>query len=347
MKPIRVLIVDDSLTVRVFLTSLFEGAGGIEVVGCAPSVAVAHEMIEAFAPDVLTLDVLMPGASGLELLETVMRRRPMPVIMVSSLTQAGAATAVEALRLGAIGCLGKPVAGAGGSLQAMAAELIAMVREAATANVSALGEPAPPPVAAPYDWNGRVVVIGAAMGGVEALFRVLGGFPQNCPPTAIVQHMPSAFTGHLAKRLDQACAPRVIEAGQGMRLEQGTIHIAPGGDHHLEIGGWPGGMLRAEPGVLVNGHSPSIDTLFHSAAANAGPAAIGVLLTGMGDDGAAGLRAIRRAGGTTFAQLEAGCVVPDMVRAAKDMGVVQHELEPEELGAAILERTAFAPAIAA
>lgn len=349
MKPIRVLIVDDSLTVRVFLHSLFENAGGIEVVGCAPGVAAAREMIVAHAPDVLTLDVLMPGGSGLELLEEVMRLRPMPVIMVSALTHAGAETAVEALRLGAVACLGKPVAGAGGSMQAMAAELIAMVREAAGVRLSASADPKEPsaPATASCQWDGRIVVIGAAMGGVEALFRLLGGFPANCPPTIIVQHMPPALTGHLARQLDQACAPRVIEAAQGIPIEQGTVYIARGGDRHLEIADWPAGVLATDPGVLVSGHSPSIDMLFRSAARQAGPAAIGVLLTGRGQDGAAGMRAIRQAGGMTLIQMETSCVVPDMVRAAKDLRAAQREFEIDELGEVILTETMAARAMAA
>lgn len=339
MKPIRVLVVDDSATMRMLISSLLEDAGGIEVVGAAPNPDAAREMIKTLNPDVLTLDIEMPGMSGIEFLEKIMRLRPMPVVMVSTLTQQGAEHSIEAMRLGAIGCFGKPVAGRADAFTTEGHKLVAMVREAATANVTQIARVTNDLQRAAYHWNGNLVAIGASTGGVEALFRVISQLPADCPPTLIVQHMPPHFTTSFAKRLNDTCAPRVVEAQNGMSVDMGTVYIAPGGEKHLELDGFPTSKLKLVPGQLVSGHQPSVDRLFHTVARAAGSSAVGVLMTGMGSDGAKGLAAMRAAGAYTIAQDEATSVVYGMPRAAVQAGAAMAELPLGAIAGEVLSRT--------
>lgn len=339
MKRIRVLVVDDSSTMRQLVTRALEADPQIEVIGAARSALEARELIKQLNPDVMTLDVEMPEMDGISFLEKVMRLRPMPVVMVSTLTAQGTETAVAALALGAIDCVVKPSLDHPDSFE----ELPAKIKVAASVKRrSTSAEPLE--VAAPYRGNyhpdGKVIAIGSSTGGVEALLAVLSKFPHNCAPTVVTQHMPPIFTRNLANRLDRLCAPKVAEATHGAPLKVGTIYIAPGGDKHLEVAGRSALSCSLKNGELVNGHCPSVDRLFSSLARAAGPRAVGVLLTGMGRDGAQGLLDMRRAGARTFAQDEASSIVYGMPKAAVELGAAETQYSLARMGHAVVEATA-------
>ena len=335
---IRVLVVDDSALMRDLLTQLIEHSPDMEVVGKAPDAQAARELIKALDPDVLTLDVNMPKMDGLEFLERLMRLRPMPVVMVSSYTEAGSETTLRALELGAVDFIGKPRADNEVALVEYADELAEKIRAAKRARLrhssgTAVAPKAPVQIsrtglASPA---GSVLFVGASTGGTEAIKMFLQGMPANCPPILVVQHMPEAFTGSFARRLDALCHPRVIEAQGNERVEQGTVYIAPG-HSHLKIRRGSGGYLtelaRTE---LVNRHRPSVDVLFESAANLLGAKGLGVILTGMGKDGAQGLLKMRQAGARTFGQNEASCVVYGMPREAYEIGAVEVQASLDDL----------------
>ncbi len=339
MKPVRALIVDDSPSMRAALTRILSGDPEIEVVGAAPEPHTARDMIKELNPDVLTLDVEMPGMDGLSFLERIMRLRPMPVVMCSSLTAAGAEVTIEALRLGAVDCIAKP---AGGPVElALGAEqLRATVKGAArsqarrgyAASSATRQPPAPAPGQPPF--REVVIAIGASTGGVEALFHVLGELPTDCPPVLVVQHMPAAFTASFAARLDRGCAVRVVEAIDGAQLQRGTVYIAPGGSHHMVLDGGTNGRIKLIAVDPVNGHRPSVDMLFDSVA-RLGKSAVAAILTGMGSDGANGMLAMRRAGARTFGQSREDCVVWGMPRAALLAGAVDTETSLSAMAGAI------------
>ena len=335
MSRIKVLIVDDSATMRSLIGAVLRRDPEIEVVGTAGDPLEARAKIKELEPDVLTLDIEMPNMNGLEFLEKIMRLRPMPVIMVSTLTQRGADATLEALEIGAFDCIGKP--GPDADVVTAFGELVEKVKAAARARVRPLGQSsvkvAPGPRFVP---NGRMVAIGSSTGGVEALLTILARFPANCPPTVITQHMPAAFTKSFAERLNRACAAEVSEAWDGAPLQTGKVYLAPGGATHLEVNGQsPRCALRE--GDLVNGHRPSVDRLFLSVAHALGSKAVGVILTGMGRDGALGLKAIRDDGGHTLGQDERSCVVYGMPKAAADLGAVERQTSLERMADAILE----------
>jgi len=338
MKPIRVLIVDDSATIRHLLTDILSRDPQIEVVGAAPEPAIARQMIKDLNPDVLTLDVEMPNMNGLEFLERIMRLRPMPVVMVSTLTERGAEVTLDALALGAVDYFAKPTNNVAAIMQSASRELVEKVKTAARARV----RPAPaggrvvahPPSSIPFPK--RIVAIGSSTGGVEALLEVLSHFPANCPPTVITQHMPAGFTKSFANRLDQICAPAVSEASDGTSLESGHVYLAPGGVSHLEIAGRGTWRCRLVNGDAMSGHKPSVDRLFLSVAATAGERAVGVILTGMGRDGASGLAAMRKAGAVTLGQDEATSVVYGMPRVAFETGAVTAQMPLEKIGEEIM-----------
>lgn len=341
MKPITVLIVDDSATIRRLLTAVLSADPEIQVVGAAPEPAVARQMIKDLNPDVITLDVEMPHMNGLEFLEKIMRLRPQPVVMVSTLTQKGAEVTLAALELGAIDYYAKPTENVVALLEAGGAELIEKVKSAAKAHVRPRSAPhqpaaAPDAGAAPFDPGNSVVAIGSSTGGVEALIEVLSHFPANCPPTVITQHMPAHFTTSFANRLDRLCRPKVCEATDGATLQVGQIYLAPGGEQHLEISGVGTYRCRLIDSEPVNGHRPSVDVLFRSVARHVKERAIGVQLTGMGRDGASGLLEIRQAGAATLGQDEASSVVYGMPRVAYEIGAVQNQLPLEKIGPEIL-----------
>ncbi|HEX6735046.1 MAG TPA: chemotaxis response regulator protein-glutamate methylesterase [Azonexus sp.] len=333
---IRVLIIDDSALMRAMLSEMINSTPDLEVVGAAPDAPAAREMIKALNPDVLTLDFHMPKMDGIEFLDRLMRLRPMPVVMVSAFTEAGSETTLKALELGAVDFIGKPRAD--GRMDDYAEELADKIRAAkgarlrrqATAAVSSAAPPAPVPAAGSVSGArsaaaGRIIFVGASTGGTEALKEFLLGIPADCPPILIVQHMPESFTASFARRLDGLCAPHVIEAQGNEKVEPGKVYIAPG-HSHLQIRrgatGYVTELLATPP---VNRHRPSVDVLFDSAATLVGRQAVGVILTGMGKDGAQGLLRMRQAGAQTFGQDEASCVVYGMPREAFLVGAVEEQ----------------------
>jgi len=331
---VRVLIVDDSPTMRGLITAALRRDPEIEVLGSAADPLEAREAIKRLNPDVITLDVEMPNMNGLEFLEKIMRLRPMPVVMVSTLTQAGAEVTLAALELGAVDAVGKPCAGIT-AMEAFA-DLAAKVKVAARSRVRTGGSaPASRPDADYRANRDMVLAIGASTGGVEALLTILSAFPADCPATVVTQHMPATFTRSFAARLDKASGATVAEASDGAPLAPGCIYIAPGGEAHLEVTGATPRcrLVRSDP---VSGHRPSVDVLFRSVARLHRPIA-GVILTGMGRDGAQGLLEMRQAGGRTLGQDEATSVVYGMPRAAFELGAVERQLPLSRLSAAILD----------
>ncbi len=339
MKRVRVLIVDDSRTMRLLIGQALTRDPEIEVVGESQDPYEAREAIKALDPDVVTLDINMPRMNGLDFLERIMRLRPTRVIVVSSLTAQGAMETIRALEIGAMDCVAKPSANDPDTFN----ELPLKVRAIAAAP---LRPPRNIPSALPsqrthadYESDGRIVAIGASMGGVEALPLLLSAFPRNCPPTVIVQHMPAFFTRSFASRLNKHCLPLIQEATDGYPLRAGEVLLAPGGAAHLEIENAGGLHCRLVEGPLVTGHRPSVDAMFRSVAIAAGRNAIGVILTGMGRDGAAGLLDMRGKGAATFGQDKATCLVYGMPRAAVEIGAVQEELPLGEIAAKIIAET--------
>jgi two-component system chemotaxis response regulator CheB len=338
---IRVLIVDDSAFTRQVLKGLLE-TGPIDVVGVAADPVIAWDKIERLRPDVLTLDVEMPRENGLSFLQRLMRDRPLPVVMVSSLTEEGCATTLTALEFGAVDFVAKPRSDLRERLQEVAQELIDKIQAAAVARVRrpagpglsrSMTSPRPKPVGAPPDC---VIAIGASAGGTEAIREVLMELPAESPGVVIVQHLPPRFTRAFADRLDSLCRLRVKEAEEGDRALAGQALIAPGGQHLRLIRDGRGYVVRLDQGPPVNRHRPSVDVLFSSCAESAPRNAIGVLLTGMGTDGARGLLQMRQAGARTLAQDEASCVVFGMPKAAIDLGAVERVLPLDQLPRAIL-----------
>jgi len=340
----KVLIVDDSALMRGLLTEMIRSAPDMEVVGAAPDAVIAREMIKAVNPDVLTLDVQMPKMDGLEFLDRLMRLRPMPVVMVSAFTEAGSETTLKALELGAVDFIGKPRADSGRRMDEYAEELVEKIRAAKGARLRrqptnrsiAMSSPLTPATqsAAPSfrgGSSGKIIFVGASTGGTEALKEFLLCIPADCPPILIVQHMPETFTASFARRLDGLCAPRVLEAQGNEKVEAGTVFIAPG-HSHLQIRRGPAGyvteLLSTPP---VNRHRPSVDVLFDSAASVIGRMAVGVILTGMGKDGAQGLLRMRQAGASTLGQDEATCVVYGMPREAFLIGAVEEQCALEDI----------------
>ena len=345
MTKIRVLIVDDSATMRSLIAAALRKDPDIDVVGQAGDPLEAREAIKALNPDVITLDVEMPNMNGLDFLEKIMRLRPTPVIMISTLTQAGADATLTALEFGAVDCVGKPVAGGVGDAISAFSGLPERVKAAAGARLRPLASnagrnapprPVPPPTDTGFRTNGRLVAIGASTGGVEALLAVISRFPANCPPTVITQHMPGTFTRSFAERLNRSNAATVEEAYDGAPLDTGRVYVAPGGAMHLEVAGGGGLRCKLINGDPVNGHRPSVDVLFHSVAKVVGGKAVGAILTGMGRDGAKGLLAMRQAGAMTIAQDEGSCVVYGMPKVAMEIGGAQKQLSLERIGSAIL-----------
>lgn len=340
MKPVRVLVVDDSASMRALIAHKLSFDPNIIVVGQAADPLQAREAIKALNPDVMTLDVEMPKMNGIEFLEKVMRLRPLPVLMVSSLTERGAAATLSAMEIGAIDCIAKPSPENPNAFD----DLPAKVHMAAQARVGVRSRTMPTrPTATPgAALNGRIVAIGASTGGVEAVLSILTSFPRNCPPTLVTLHLPAPFTKTFVQRLDRLCQPEVREATEGAPIVPGRIYIAPGTFTHLEVG--RGEPLRCilRSGDTVSGHRPSVDALFLSVAKAAGGKAIGVILTGMGADGAKGLMEMRKAGARTIGQDEATCVVYGMPKAAFQLGAVERQSPLNRIAADIGEMTSSA-----
>ena len=339
-KKIRVLVVDDSAIVRKILSEALTAEPDLEVVGTAPDPYVARDKILALNPDVLTLDIEMPRMDGLTFLRKLMHFHPMPVIIISSLGQASCQAAMEALRLGAVEVLAKP--GGPYSVGELRMDLANRIRAAAVARVRRPQKPqleaagAAPAIAPVRFTHQAILAIGASTGGTEAIETVLTRLPQSTPGTVIAQHIPAGFSRAFAQRLNQICAMEVKEAADGDELAPGRALVAAG-DFHMRLER-SGGVyrVRVETGPRVCYQRPSVDVLFHSVAQSAGKHAVGVLLTGMGSDGAEGLLAMRQNGARTIAQDESTCVVFGMPKEAIKLGAAEQVAPLPRIPQAIL-----------
>jgi two-component system, chemotaxis family, protein-glutamate methylesterase/glutaminase len=356
--PIKVLIVDDSALVRKLLSEMLGRDREIQVVGAAADPYAAREKIKQLNPQVITLDVEMPRMDGITFLENLMRLRPTPVVMVSSLTQRGADVTLRALELGAIDFVSKPKVDIAGSLADYSEELIAKVKAAATARLHVRSSP--PRVSSKQvdprhtadavlpltsgarvlRTTDRIVAIGASTGGTEAIREVLAALPADAPAIVISQHIPAAFSKPFAERMNQSSAMSVCEAQDGQYILPGHVYIAPGDQHLLIERDGARYRCRLNNGPAVNRHRPSVDVMFRSVAQNVGPNAAGVILTGMGDDGARGLKEMMDAGAHTIAQDEASSVVWGMPGTAVRLGAAHQVLALHRIPEEVLRRTA-------
>ena len=355
-KRIRVLVVDDSALMRQVLSTLLARDPGIEVVGTASDPYVARDKILALRPDVLTLDVEMPRMDGLAFLEKLMRGHAMPVVMVSSLTESGCETTLRALELGAVDFVTKPKVDLRERIGDVAQEIIDKVKTAAGARVrqsvarppaAAQAAPRPKVALSGFRMTQQILAVGASTGGTEALREFLTALPADAPGVVIVQHMPEHFTRAFAARMDTLCTVRVKEGEDGDRVLGGHVLIAPGNHHMRLVRDGATCRVRLSQDPPVNRHRPSVDVLFESCATAVGRNAVGVIMTGMGDDGARGLLAMRNAGARTLGQDEATCVVYGMPRVAAEMGAVEQVLPLLRLAPAALSLVhdgAMAPA---
>ncbi|BFI97046.1 MAG: chemotaxis response regulator protein-glutamate methylesterase [Rhodanobacter sp.] len=350
MERVRVLVIDDSALVRKLMSTMLASDPEIEVVGTAPDPLIARDKIKQLNPDVLTLDVEMPRMDGLTFLENLMRLRPMPVVMVSTLTTAGADVTLRALELGAVDFYAKPNADLAANFGDAAQELCAKVKHAARARPQArtavrkldvaprLSADAvlPRSQVAGSRGGSPIIAIGASTGGTEAVRVVLEMMPPDAPPILVTQHIPAAFSGPFAARMDRCSAMRVCEAQDGQPIQQGSAYIAPGSHHLLAM--WDGAryVCRLHDGPPVNRHKPSVDVLFRSMAASVGKATVAALLTGMGDDGARGLLELRETGAATLVQDEASSVVWGMPGSAWKLGAASEMLPIDQVAARLL-----------
>ncbi|CAM2155451.1 protein-glutamate methylesterase/protein glutamine deamidase [Pararobbsia alpina] len=357
MKKVRVLVVDDSAVVRQLLTGLLQATPGIELLHAAADPLFAMERMKQQWPDVIVLDVEMPRMDGITFLRKIMAERPTPVIICSTLTEKGAKTTMEAMAAGAVSIVTKPKLGLKQFLQDASEDLVAAILAAAGANVRRLavrsqGQPAPQPkekhtadvilppgaARAMTQTTERVVAIGTSTGGTQALEEVLTGLPRITPGLVIVQHMPEKFTAAFAARLDSLCDITIKEAENNDRVLPGRALIAPGGRHMLLRRSGAQYYVEVVDGPLVNRHRPSVDVLFRSVAKCAGANAVGIIMTGMGDDGAAGMLEMRNAGARTVAQDEESCVVFGMPKEAIKRGGVERTVPLSSIGKEITAR---------
>ncbi|SEI23540.1 two-component system, chemotaxis family, response regulator CheB [Pseudomonas asplenii] len=350
MKNIKVMIVDDSAVVRQVLTSSLSGHNGIEVIGAAADPLFALERMNRNWPDVLVLDVEMPRMDGISFLKKLMAERPTPVVICSTLTEKGAATTMEALAAGAIAIVTKPQGNLRQCLVEATAELVSAIKAASQARLKPIAiAPAVAPKltadailpdvgpSAMTRTTERIVALGTSTGGTQALECVLTALPQVCPGIVIVQHMPEQFTAAFAARLDSLCRIEVREARHGDRVIPGLALIAPGGRHMLLKRSGAQYVVEIVDGPPVSRHKPSVDVLFRSVARAAGANATGIIMTGMGDDGARGLREMYDAGAYTLGQDEASCVVYGMPKEARKLDAVHREIPLDHIPASILK----------
>lgn len=326
---IKVLIIDDSALIRSLLTEIINQQPDLEVVGAAPDPLIAREMIKQKNPDVLTLDVEMPKMDGLDFLERLMRLRPTPVVMISSLTERGSEITMRAMELGAVDFITKPKMSIASGMHEYSEMIADKIRAASRARLiarkpltPATGSTGLPSVGNPLISSEKLIIIGASTGGTEAIKSFLMQMPSDCPGILITQHMPAGFTQSFANRLNALCKISVQEAKGGERVLPGHAYIAPGHSHLLLARSGANYVTQLDDGPPVSRHRPSVDVLFSSAASNAGKNAIGVILTGMGKDGADGMLKMKQAGAYNFAQDEASCVVFGMPKEAIAMGGV-------------------------
>ena len=353
MAKIKVLIIDDSALVRQLLTKILDEAAGIEVIGTAQDPLIAREKIKKLNPDVLTLDVEMPRMDGITFLSNLMRLRPMPVVMVSSLTHKGAEVTLEALELGAVDFVSKPSA-LGSGLEDYSSEIIAKVRMAAAAHVRPKTRASAKPLEvmasqsadavigkktgrSHFKTTEKVVALGASTGGTEATPRVIKRLPPGFPAIVIAQHLPGAFSESYAKRMNDVCQMQVGLAKQGEQIIPGHVYLAPGEQHLLVKRDGARYVCDLNDGPVVNRHRPSVDVLFRSVAQNVGPNAIAVMLTGMGADGAEGMKEMRDAGAFTVVQDEATSVVWGMPGAAYKLGAATEVKALDDIAATLMK----------
>ena len=353
MKKTKVLVIDDSALMRSLLSKIVNRQPDMLCVGTASDPLVAREMIRERNPDVLTLDIEMPRMDGIDFLEKLMRLRPMPVVMVSTLTERGAEITLRALELGAVDFVAKPRIGVADGLRELADDITAKVRIAAQAHLRRPGAARPaekagkPTAGRPAPAGGgtagrltseKIIFIGASTGGTEATKDVLVELPHDAPAVMITQHMPPGFTRSYAQRLDSLCRIRVKEAEDGERVLPGHAYIAPGGLHLSVERSGANYVARVTDGERVNRHKPSVDVLFRSAARVVGPNALGIMLTGMGGDGARAMKEMRDEGSYNFVQDEASCIVFGMPREAIAEGAADEILPLGAIATALLAR---------
>lgn len=349
MAKIKLLIVDDSALIRQMLTQIFNEAGDIEVVGTASDPIIAREKIKALNPDVLTLDVEMPRMDGLTFLRNLMRLRPMPVVMVSTLTEKGAEVTLDALALGAVDFVAKPKADVVQGLRAYADEIVGKIRMAAQAKVKALETSAPRAAAQcvpdeatnsatrkHFKTTHKIVALGSSTGGTEAVKQVVKMLPRTAPAIVISQHLPLAFSASFAKHVDEASEMTACVASDGQPILPGHVYIAPGDKHLIVVRDGARYACRLDDGLPVNRHKPSVEVLFRSVAENVGGNAIGVMLTGMGADGARAMLEMRETGAINIVQDEASSVVWGMPGEAYKLGAAHHVLSLEKIAGKIL-----------
>lgn len=349
MRKIRVLIIDDSALICKLLEEIINSQTDMEVVGLAHDPIIARELIRELNPDVLTLDIEMPKMDGLDFLERLMRLRPMPVVMISTVTEANSEPAFLALELGAVDVISKTKFDiAGGGLESFGNEVISKIRIAMSAKIKKHAQREPDKLTAPFsaspnskNWSNKVIVVGSSTGGTEAVKDFLMELPADLPGILIAQHMPESFTKPFANRLNNQCKIIVIEAQGGERILPGHAYIAPGHSHLLlkrSGGHYITELSQSEP---VNRFRPSVDVLFRSAATHAGKDVLGIIMTGMGKDGAAGMLEMHRAGAYTFAQDEESCVIFGMPREAIAMGGVDEIVPLKNMAKQVLRRLAY------
>ncbi len=350
---IRVVVVDDSALVRSLLAEIINRQSDMECIGTANDPLIAREMIRELNPDVITLDVEMPRMDGIDFLGRLMRLRPMPVVMISTLTERGAEVTMKALELGAVDFVAKPRVGLASGLNELAADIVDKIRVASVAQVRRLPAKAPAPPTAPGAAQAapppaasllgrlsteKVICIGASTGGTEAIREVLVHMPADAPAIAITQHMPAGFTTSFAARLDALCRITVKEAVNGERILPGHAYIAPGGRQFALARSGANYVAVVDDGPPVNRHKPSVEVLFRSAAQVAGRNAFGIMLTGMGADGAAAMREMRDAGSYNYVQDEASCIVFGMPREAIAHGAADEVLPLTQIAPALIAR---------
>ncbi len=345
-RKIKVLVVDDSALIRGILKEIIDRQDDMETVGVASNPLLAREMIKALNPDVLTLDVEMPQMDGLTFLDKLMRLRPMPVLMISSLTERGSDAALRALELGAVDFVSKPKIGVADGMNAYADEIAAKIRGASRSHPvgrqSLRSAEILPPLGNRLATTEKVIAVGASTGGTEALKLFLMPMPADSPAIMVTQHMPEAFTKSFAARLDSLCKMTVCEAEHNQRVLPGHVYIAPGHSHLLLKRSGTTYLTELSQAAPVNHHRPSVEVLFRSVAQCAGKNAVGVMLTGMGKDGAAAMLEMRQAGSYNLAQDEKSCVVFGMPREAIAVGAVHDQVDIHDMAQRVLSRIAAA-----
>lgn len=346
MDKIKVFVLDDSALVRKLLTEIINSQPDMCVVGTAPDPIIARDLIRGLNPDVLTLDVEMPKMDGLDFLEKLMRLRPMPVVMISTLTERGSQVTLQALELGAVDFLAKPKLGIQDGLENYTYEIADKIRTAAKAKIKKMvrsleagdANTSLPQLRNRITSTEKLIIMGASTGGTEALREVLIRMPADCPGIVIAQHMPEGFTKSFADRLNQLCQISVKEAEDGDRILPGHAFVAPGHSHLLVAKSGANYVCKLSSAEPVNRHRPSVDVLFRSAASVVGTNAVGVILTGMGKDGATGMLEMHNAGAYTFAQDEASCVVYGMPREAVAQGGVDQVVSLNSMTKSIIDQ---------